>query len=291
MAGVDAEWGELDQASLFGEERLDAESGEDRWAVYINDTFTFGRWHITPGIRYDDLDTSGGFISPSLGIAFEPWDGTVFRATAARGFNAPGLSFTDGGAWNFDPNPELDPETAWSYQGGVETRAIPHLWAKLMLFYHDVDDLIEFDPTGETRKLFNLGEASRQGMELELETAPYHGISLLGSVTYIERDGPDQGGQADERYSFNTGVRYNDKGLRAEMFGRYVWWDQEDTGFGASYDDMVADLNVSYRPDLGFPVEPEIFATVHNLFNGDQYSGFWKKNPERWGEAGLRLRF
>jgi len=290
-AGIDAEWGELDQASFFGETRLDFESEEHRWAVYINDTFTFGRWRITPGIRYDDLDRAGDFLSPSLGIAYEPWDGTLFRAVAARGFNAPGLSFTEGGAWNFDPNPDLDPETVWSYQGGVETRAIPYVWAKLMLFYHDVDDLIKTVPTDEKDKPFNLGEARRQGMELELETAPYHGVSLLGSIAYIESDGPDQANKGDKRYSFNTGARYGGKGLRAELFGRYVWWDQEDSGFGASYDDMIVDFNVSYRPDLGFAVKPEIFATVHNLFNGDHYSAFWKQNPDRWGEIGLRLYF
>ncbi len=291
-AGVDFESGQLDQFSIDPAGRLTFKSDEDRWAVYANDTFTFGRWRVTPGIRYDDLDTSGGFLSPSLGIAYEPWDGTVFRASAARGFNAPGLSLTQGGSWNLAPNPDLEPETVRSYQGGVETRAIPYCWVKLSLFYHDVEKLLVRTPfDGSSDKILNIGEAVRQGVELAMETAPYLGISALGSLSYYEQDEQGSEKAGDKRYSFNTGVRYGSETIRADIFGRYIWWDQEDTGLGGSYDDMIVDLNVSYAPDVDFAVKPEIFSTVHNLFDGEQYSAFWKRNPGRWAEVGMRFRF
>jgi vitamin B12 transporter len=293
VAGIDSEWGEIDHTAVTGENRQTFHPEEDRWAVYINDTFTLGRWHITPGIRYDNLDTAGDFVSPSLGIVYEPRDGTIFRSIVARGFNAPGLSFTEGGGLYLVPNPDLGPETIWSYQVGVETRAIPYLWAQLSLFHHDVDDLMKFteDPTTGNILPSNAGDATLQGLELKMETSAYHGVSLLGGFAYFDRDSDDQGKAGNKRYSFNTGARYEYESLQAEMFGRYLWWDDEGADIGSSYDDMIVDLNVTYRPALDIAVAPEIFLTVRNLFDGDQYSGFWTRNPDRWAEVGLRFRF
>jgi len=76
----------------------------------------------------------------------------------------------------------------------------------------------------------------------------------------------------------------------AELFGHYVWWDY-DPRYGASYDDIIWDLNVSKKVWSKGWSSGDIFLTGHNIFCGSQYTLGDSKNPRRWIEAGMRIRF
>ena len=266
----------------------------DKWAVFANDTITMGKFSITPGIRFDHNDISGSFTSPSLGATYRLAEKTILRASMARGFTTPPLSFTSGGALFLDPNPSLDPEKVWSYQAGVESAVTDYFWVKATLFRHDLKDNIVRDPFAGGPPAFNdlyvnADEIKRQGVEVETETAPFHDVSLKAGFAYV-RIKPS-GTDSRDNYAYNLGIRYDDrKSFMAQFFGHYVWWDM-DSALGPKYNAFIWDLNVRKKIYSTEKTDTELFLTAHNVFNGSQYSIGDVNNPGRWVEAGLRFKF
>ena len=132
VMGVDLDRGRLDQAldagallQAFGAPASSRTHPDiDTWAFYVNDTLLIDRWSFTPGIRYDHDSITGSFVSPSLGLTYRLAQGSVLRASLARGFTLPPLSTTSGGGLYLDPNPALEPEEVRSYQAGIESGAL-----------------------------------------------------------------------------------------------------------------------------------------------------------------------
>jgi vitamin B12 transporter len=263
----------------------------DKRAIYINDTIIIDRWAITPGIRYDHNSITGSFVSPSLGVTYKLGEDSILRASVARGFTIPPLSWTSGGAFYLDPNPSLDPEEVWSYQAGAETGAINYLWLKATIFHHNLENVLVKDYSGGGQPIYiNEGKVRRNGLEIEAETVPIYNVSLLGGFAYIDIDPQNEIGKA-YNYTCNIGIRYDDKkSFRAELFGHYVWWNVDEY-YMAEFDDFIWDLNLNKRIWSKEKAATELFLTAHNIFNGSQYAYGDSKNPETWIEAGLRFKF
>jgi len=303
VLGADADRGKLDQTiqagpllQTYGVPATSAVNPSvDRWAVYANDTIAVGRWTVTPGIRYDDNSVAGSFLSPSLGVTCRLDKDSLLRASAARGFTMPPLSWTSGGGLFFDPNPSLKPEQVWSYQAGVESSALKYLWARVTLFRHDLDDALKRAPFAGAAPVFNdlyvnAGSVRRQGIEVEAETVPLYNLSLRAGFAYVDLDPANENGSTGI-HTWNVGLRYDDReSLKALLSGRYVGWDL-DPALMASYDDFIWDLNVSKKIWSREKSAVELFLSAHNIFNGAQYTRGDIVNPGRWVEAGTRISF
>jgi len=271
----------------------------DKWAVFANDTITLGKFSITPGIRYDHNDISGSFTSPGLGATYKLAERTIIRASMARGFTVPPLAFSSGGGLFFDPNPSLKPESVWSYQAGIESGITDHLWTKMTVFRHDMKDSIIKDyfaggPPGcqdfECNDLYvNKGDIRRQGIELEVETAPVFNTSFKAGFAYVHKE-PSEG-DAQVNYVYNLHLKYDDrKTFMAELFGHYIHWDSQYAVTG-KYNALICDFNIRKTILKTDRLATEVFFSGHNIFNGSQYAFVDTKNPGRWLEAGLRLKF
>lgn len=303
LLGLDLDFGDLYQEINAGHflqsigvpARSSAYPDMDRWAIYINDTIVMGRWTISPGIRYDHNSITGSFVSPSLGLACALNGDTILRASVARGFAVPPLSWSSGGGLFLDPNRSLDNEEVWSYQIGAESSALKYVRLKAGLFRHEVDDTLTYVPFGGEEPAFNdiyinRGEIKRHGLELEAETLPLYNFTLWTDFAYVHLSPSNERGSEDI-YSWGIGIRYDDgDSLMAELFGHYVWWDL-DPAFGASYDDFIWDLNLNKKVGSYENTCFDIFFTAHNIFDGAQYTNGYIKNPDRWVEAGLRVKF
>jgi vitamin B12 transporter len=299
VLGVDFDRGRLDQTLNTGlyyqlqgvPARTVTHPKIDQRAVYANDTIVIGEWSLTPGIRLDDNSITGSFVSPSLGLTRKLGKESVFRASAARGFTIPPLSSSSGGGLNLDPNPALEPEEVWSFQAGVETGALKYLWLRATLFRHDLDNALTRVSRPDSNNLvINDGEIRRQGLELEVQTLPFHHLSLQAGFSYVDISPSNESG-AEETYAYNIGLRYDDrKSFKAELFGRFVWWDV-DPGYHPSYDDFIWELNLRKRIYSGKAMNTELFLTAHNLFGGEQFSNGDYRNPQTWVEAGIRFNF
>jgi vitamin B12 transporter len=303
VLGMDVDRGSLDQRinagkilRLRGAPKVStSHPDEEQWAVYANDTIVIDRWSFTPGIRYDHNSITGSFTSPSLGVTYRLGKKTVVRASVSRGFAKPPLSFTSRGGLFTDPNRSLDPERVWSYQAGMESTAFRYFRIKATLFRHDLKKALSRKrvisrPPALNYKAVNKGKIRRQGLEIEVQTIPVYNFSFLGGFAYVHIKPASDSGASDV-YSYNIGISYDDgKSLKAELFGCYLWWDL-DSFFNAEYKDFIWDLNLTkkiYTKEKSFT---EIFLSAHNLFNASQYSLGDNKNPRRWVEAGIRVKF
>jgi len=303
VLGMDIEKGDLDQTLHAGTmlqsmglpETTFTRPDIEKWALYANDTMVMDRWSITPGIRYDHNSITGSFTSPSLGVTYRLGEETIARASAARGFTIPPLSWTSGGSLFLDPNPNLEPEKVNSYQAGVESAALRYLWVKGTVFHHEVEDALLIEPFGGGPPAFNdiyvnRGDIRRQGLEIEAETIPIHNLSLLAGFAYVDFHPAKEEG-SDKMHSYKAGLNYeNRKSFTAQLFGSYVWWDL-DPAYKASYDDFIWDLNLNKIISSREKTSAKLFLTAHNLFNGSQYTFGDIKNPKRWVEAGIRVGF
>ncbi len=301
VLGADFDRGSLDQTLYAGSflqsmgvpETSCTHPAMETWAVFANDTLVINRWSVTPGIRYDRNSITGSFLSPSLGVTFQLGEDSILRASAARGFTTPPLTSTSGGGLFLDPNPSLKPEKVWSFQAGAETSAARYLWLKATCFRHELKNALSRDLYGAGAPTFNdlyknQGKIRRQGFEIEAETIPFYNVTLLGGAAYV-RIKPSDESDTNEKYTYNIGVRYDDKkSFQAQLFGHYIWWDLEKF-YQASYDDFIWDLHLTKRIYAKAKNTMEIFVAARNIFNGDQYTLGDSMNPGRWIEIGIRM--
>ncbi len=306
VLGTDISHGSLDQTLTLGPflqsfglpASMTGSPDENRWAVFINDTITLGKFSITPGVRYDHNSVSGSLASPSLGLTYKPAERTILRASVARGFNSPPLAFTSLGGLFFDPNPGLGPEKVWSYQAGIESGLTDYLWIKGTLFYHDVTDAIvtvagaDRNPPSDNSTVVNDGSLKRKGFELEAETAPLYNLSLKAGFSLVKSDTSIDGTIGNSTfYQYNVSLKYDDrKSFMAQLFGHYVWWNLSGDD-NAKYNGFIFDLDLKKKIYSTDKTITEVFMTAHNIFNGSQYTLGDFKNPRRWVEAGLRFKF
>ncbi|MDD2335389.1 MAG: TonB-dependent receptor [Geobacteraceae bacterium] len=266
----------------------------DKWALYINDTMKFGRFSLTPGVRYDNTSTNGDFWSPSLGATCTIADSTVIRGYVARGFSIPPIGSTFGTGFYSLPNPSLKMEQVWSFTAGFESAALKYLWLKTSYFRHQVSDaLTSVSLPGGFFMAVNGGKQRREGVEVELKTTPIYNFSLTGGFTFVNAKDTTTGEivKGVPRYSYDIGVQYNNSRIiKALLKGRYVDWNAYP-GDEGKYDAMIWDLNLSKEITLSEAVTAEVFFTAHNLFNGAQYASSFYQNPRRWFEGGLRFNF
>jgi vitamin B12 transporter len=301
VLGTDISDGRLDQTIDYGQvyqvlfgkpETSRTHPGIHKWAVFANDTITTGKFSITPGIRYDRNNVTGSFTSPSLGATYKLGEYTILRASVAKGFTTPPLSFTSGGGLFLDPNPSLKPEKVWSYQAGIESRVTDYFRANATIFHHDIKDALqmsEADPSSLNKIFFNNGDIRREGLELNTETIPFYNISFKAGFAYIHIK-PSPVDTAN-KYACNLTVKYDDrKSFMAQLSGHYTWWDLDDSAM-AKYDTFIWDLNLRKKIYSTEMTDTEIFLTAHNIFNGSYYTVGDTKNPRRWLEAGLRFKF
>ncbi|MBI5055424.1 MAG: TonB-dependent receptor [Nitrospirae bacterium] len=308
VAGYDVSHGKLDHTIDSGDlvQSFGAPAhsvthpGMSKWAVFFNDTISIGNFSITPGIRYDKNNVSGDFTSPSIGATYKIGSHTIIRASVAKGFSTPLLASMSGGGLFLDPNPDLKPEKIWSYQAGVETRAMDVLTSRLTYFHHEMKEAIDFipfagGPPAFNDKFFNLGEIKRDGVELDMETVSFYNITVKAGVGYVHKtldfETDTTGDDSIYNYAYNLALLYDDrKSFSARLDGHYIWWDTESSSM-ARYDDFIWDLNLRKGIYSKEKINADVFLTAHNLFNGSQYDFGDRKNPRRWTEAGVRIKF
>jgi vitamin B12 transporter len=256
----------------------------DKYGLFLSDSLFLGDFSITPGIRYDEMRPVGDFVSPSLGIAWNPTGKITLRAYVARGYSLPLLCPV------FNSN--ATQSKVITVQTGVETTYIPWLWLKATFFWNQLSDVEEVNYYTETTVL---KKQLRQGVEVEGKSAPIFNTSISAGYTFIDSKDRDSGERLKgvPRQLVKLGVHYEDlqHSLRGSLLGRYGWLNSPSYYHG-KYTAFIWDLNLAkevFRKNDG---SIELFFSAHNLFNGSQYSGQDSlKNARRWFEGGIRFDF
>lgn len=253
----------------------------NRIGVFLNDTFTLGAFAVTPSIRFDHTGTGGDLFSPSFGVTYALTDNTVLRGYTARGYSITSISRPS------------STEKVWTSQLGFETAEIPYLWLKGTLLRNDTWDVSvgSLNPDGSVS--FRKHSQLKEGFEVEARTTPVFDASLSISYTFI--DAKDQTiheiMEGVPRHTLNVGLKYeNAHYLRALLNGHYVDWNGTGTEFDGKYDAMIWDLHLGRKFIYSEYGAIEVFGSVRNLFNDNQYT-FPFKNPRRWWEVGVKWEF
>ena len=173
-------------------------------AAYGQSEQHIGRARFSGGARLDFLAVDGGSLtavaSPRIGLTMptdrREHDGGVLRASIGRGFRAPTMAerFVHTFALGFEviPNPNLRPETAWSFEVGHTTGPLLHFMRlDAALFWTEAQDLIEpqailIPPDTIKIQLQNVVRARLAGLDATIIGAPIPNrlITTLG-YTYL----------------------------------------------------------------------------------------------------------
>jgi vitamin B12 transporter len=188
-------------------------------------------FNLLNSIRYDSYSLYGHSFSWRQGASYRvPETQTLIHASGSSSFTPPSLAdlFYPGSS-----NPNLQPEQAIGYEAGVEQ---PFLNGKvtpgLTYFHNDITNYIQYvyNPANFTYLPYNVGHATTDGIEANLELKPTDEIKLNLNYTYLDANDDDNYVRLNRRprHSFNfTGTWNPIAPLTLTIGGNWVV-DQED---------------------------------------------------------------
>jgi vitamin B12 transporter len=252
------------------------------------------RLTITGGVRYDDDSAFGGHTTWGANAVYTLPTETTFRASYAEGFKAPTLYQLYGrfGTSVFG-NKDLRPETAQSYDIGVEQRLVGgRIVAGITWFHRDTTDQIDFGPTFS---YVNIDRTRAKGVEFALSVRPSDRLTLSGSYSFIDSINLSPG--------FNFGNELARR-PRQSVSASIDWKTPIGLGIGAtvlsvgdSFDDagnfsrLDGYAVVGLRADFPIGDKFSIYGRVDNLFDEKYAVVKYYSTPGRAAYGGIRLKF
>jgi outer membrane cobalamin receptor len=195
-----ADWNQLTMGYDLRKDRLDssdaqngsANHSESLYAYYLQDEISIGEpLIIVIGGREDHHSVYGKKSSPKASARYYiKSTGTIIRASYGKSFRAP--TFNDlyfNTTWAVG-NPNLKPESAEEYEGGIEQKLGNDAFLKFAAFDRKVKDLIQWDWLVFPMQVNNIGRAHIRGYEAE---AGYDlANALFASINYTYTNPVDE---------------------------------------------------------------------------------------------------
>lgn len=271
-----------------------------RWGVFGQEDLRWADLTAVVGLRYDDSGIYGEAISPRLGLRYRFSDYVSARASAGHGFRAPTfdeLYWPDTGFGG--GNPDLEPESCWTYEAGPTFRLGERFQAEATYFYSTYDDLIDRWPPE------NVARALVQGVEASVEAAPVASLPNAAVVlagTYLNTEDRNTGEELDHRppYSGFAEIRYRHAfaggglaltpSVSAEFVGRqqYEYYDAGAGRYVKRWLDGYALLNAR----LAFKAYyPELYVAGRNLADEEYQTVYDYPMPGRTFYGGVSVSF
>lgn len=250
------------------------------------------RLTLTGGVRYDDDSAYGGHTTFGANAVYTLPTGTILRGSYAEGFKAPTL-YQLFGPFGLG-NPNLQPETARSYDIGVEQRLIGRaLTISATWFHRDTRNQIDFD--AGTFTYGNIARARAQGLEVGLNVRPTDRLTLSGSYSFIDSINRSVGSNFGKqlarrpRQSVSASIDWKTPvGLSIGATALTVGDSFDDAGNFNRLDGYVI---AGVRAELPIGDRFALYGRVDNLFD-ERYTvvrGYG--TPGRAAYGGIRLKF
>ena len=250
------------------------------------------RLTLTGGIRYDDDSAYGGHTTFGANAVYALPTGTTLRGSYAEGFKAPTL-YQLYGPFGLG-NPNLQPETARSYDVGIEQNLVGKaITFSATWFHRDTRNQIDFD--AGTFTYGNIARARAQGLEIGLNLRPSDRLTLNGSYSFIDSINRSTGGNFGKqlarrpRQSVSASVDWQSPfGLSVGATVLAVGDSFDDAGNLNPLDGYVV---AGIRAELPIGERFALYGRVDDLFD-ERYTvvrGYG--TPSRAVYGGIRLRF
>ncbi len=229
--------GELLREALDSD-RLSEPGARTRGAFYVQDEWRIGgddALLVVPAARIDLDSQFGTHATPRLAARWQASPRVVLRGSVGMGYRAPSfkellLHFENPSVgYVVDGNPELQPETSRSAQGGLEWQPRSWLWLSVNGFYNGLHDLIYAvtepdDGSGTLRFGYaNIGRARSAGVEsYAMVTRGRAGLELGYALTRardLDEQRPLEGVPAQR---FTTALRWRDRAQGFDAFAAAV---------------------------------------------------------------------
>lgn len=264
------------------------------FASYVNYTLKLNPWDFNFGLRYDYTTEFGRELSPCLGAVYylKNIPETFIRARVSRAFNVPPLlwKYYSGVSSWWDDNLGIDPERAWVYELGLESKPTPEIWYKLSLYRADISDAIDTaqNEAGQYIKK-NFKKFRKQGVELQFKINVSKELTFSAGGAFNDVKNRSSGKRVRNdtpRQSFDLGVDYeNKRGLCLSLRTYYNRWSK-DPAYEPNDRKMISDLKISQKyKNLTF------FLNIHNLTNSKYWADSYYSIPERYFEGGVTFNW
>jgi vitamin B12 transporter len=194
----------------------------------------YGQLQLTPltgatlvaGLRVDDNDTFGTFVTYRAGLTYNFTFGSSIRGSAGKAFKEPNFLENYANSSFVVGNPDLVPERSTSWEIGAEQQLLnERLVFGVVYFDQSFRDMIQYTFMTENEgdpNFYNVAAAAASGVELNLRAVVVPGLTLGGNYTYLNTVVADAGFDTEPDDAFVEGERLLRRPTNhVAAFGRY----------------------------------------------------------------------
>lgn len=264
-------------------------------AFYAEDALTFGKFTVTPGLRWDRNSTFGSHRTPRLAMNYKANDAFNVYASWGRVFSPPRLNdqfymTTSRGQITSQGNENLQPEEGYTETLGFQYQAGPKTVLEGSVFHSNLQHVIRWNRAVMPHEAENFDEEDKRGFELTWKQKVNDKWDYEGGYSYI-RTKVDKGAGLtfDTTYNqpngYHAGIHYHSGKWQAGA-DMTAGTGRNDTYYrNNSY--VVWNVSASYSPDAA----TTMYVKVNNL-NDEAYDLYhnYPAAGRNW-QVGVKKKF
>lgn len=238
---------------------------------------------LTAAVRQDEHSAFGGNTTWRATGSYQFFEtGTRLHSSVGTGFRAPSLNELFG---PFGPNPNLQPETSFSFDVGVEQRFLDDRLIGDVTFFHlDIDNLIAF-----TNRYNNVpGRSRQQGVEASILYDVNEWLALGAAYTYTStRDANGNRNIRVPRHEIALSAAYRPAEKWTISADAKIVADTVDSGRFELDDYVLVNAKIAYQATES----TEFYVRAENLLDQDYQTVRGYNTPGFAAFAGFKSRF
>lgn len=264
-------------------------------AFYAEDALTFGKFTVTPGLRWDNSSTYGVHQTPRLAMNYKANKDFNVYTSWGRVFSPPRLNdqfymTTSRGQITSQGNENLQPEEGYTETLGFQYQAGPKTVLEGSVFHSNLQHVIRWNRAVMPHEAENLDEEDKRGFELTWKQKVNDKWDYEGGYSYI-RTKVDKGAGLtfDTTYNqpngYHAGIHYHSGKWQAGA-DMTAGTGRNDTYYrNNSY--VVWNVSASYSPDAA----TTMYVKVNNL-NDEAYDLYhnYPAAGRNW-QVGVKKKF
>lgn len=259
-------------------------------AFYAEDALTFGKFTVTPGLRWDRNSTFGSHQTPRLAMNYKANKDFNVYTSWGRVFSPPRLNDQFYITSTSHGNENLQPEEGYTQTLGFQYQAGPKTVLEGSVFHSNLQHVIRWNRAVMPHEAENLDEEDKRGFELTWKQKVNDKWDYEGGYSYI-RTKVDKGAGLtfDTTYNqpngYHAGVHYHSGKWQAGA-DMTAGTGRNDTYYrNNSY--VVWNVSASYSPDAA----TTMYVKVNNL-NDEAYDLYhnYPAAGRNW-QVGVKKKF